>query len=175
MFSYKKSIGALIGNTMQFYDFTIYAFLAPQISQEFFNFKSPFLSYLIVFSVFAGGYFARPLGSVLFGYLGDKKGRSNALSKTILISTIATFLIGIIPGYQAVGFLSPLMLVVLRLIQGLAVSGEEGGAVVLLFEKFAFKNRGLIGSAVLSSVLVGVIFGTFVMSRPNLPTSSQVN
>lgn len=162
MFSYKKSVGALIGNTMQFYDFTIYAFLAPQISQEFFNFKNPFLSYLIVFSVFAGGYFTRPLGSVLFGYLGDKKGRSNALSKTIMLSTITTFLIGIIPGYKAIGLLSPLLLVVLRLIQGLAVSGEEGGSVVLLFEKYSFKKRGLIGSTVLSSVLAGVILGTLV-------------
>ena len=162
-------MGALIGNTMQFYDFTIYAFLAPQLSQEFFNFKNPFLSYLIVFSVFAGGYFTRPLGSLLFGYLGDKNGRSNALSKTILLSTLTTFLIGIIPGYQAAGLLSPLMLVVLRLIQGLAVSGEEGGAVVLLFEQHAFRNRGLIGSIVLSSVLIGVILGTLVCA-----TTSQL-
>lgn len=162
MFSYKKSIGALIGNVMQFYDFTIYAFLAPQISQEFFNFKNPFLSYLVVFSVFSGGYFTRPIGSLLFGHLGDKNGRSHALSKTILIATIATFLIGIIPGYKSIGIISPLILVVLRLLQGLAVSGEEGGAVVLLFEKYAFKNKGMIGSTVLSSVLVGVILGALV-------------
>ena len=167
-------MGALIGNTMQFYDFTIYAFLAPQISQEFFNFKNPFLSYLIVFSVFAGGYFTRPLGSLLFGYLGDKNGRSNALSKTILLSTITTFLIGIIPGYQSIGFLSPVMLVVLRLMQGLSVSGEEGGAVVLLFEKYAFKNRGLIGSIVLSSVLAGVILGTFVCAITSQLIARQI-
>lgn len=159
---------------MQFYDFTIYAFLAPQISKVFFNFKNPFLSYLIVFSVFAGGYFTRPLGSVLFGYIGDKKGRSNALSKTIVLSTITTFLIGIIPGYQSIGFLSPLILVVLRLIQGLAVSGEEGGAVVLLFEQFAFRNRGLIGAMVLSSVLTGVILGTLICSMTSQLIARQL-
>ena len=174
MFSYKKSIGALIGNVMQFYDFTIYAFLLPQISQEFFNFKNPFLSYLVVFSVFAGGYFTRPIGSLLFGHFGDKNGRSRALSKTILIATISTFLIGIIPGYKSIGVISPLILVMLRLLQGFAVSGEEGGAVVLLFEQHSFKNKGMIGSVVLSSVLTGVILGMFVCAIISQLISNQV-
>lgn len=162
MFSFKKSIGALIGNTMQFYDFTIYAFLVPQLSQEFFNFKNTFLSYLVAVSVFAGGYFTRPIGALLFGQLGDRKGRSKALSKTIILTSISTFLIGVIPSYTSIGFVASLTLVILRLIQGLAVSGEEGGAAVLLFEKYSFKNRGVIGSLVLSSVLAGVVLGMIV-------------
>ena len=174
MFSYKKSIGALVGNTMQFYDFTIYAFLASHISQEFFNFESKFLSYLVVFGVFAGGYLTRPIGSLLFGYFGDKNGRSSVLSKTIMLSTMATFLIGIIPGYKSIGFLSPVLLIALRLIQGLAVSGEEGGAVVLLFEKHSFKNRGLIGSVVLSSVLFGVIVGIIVCAMTSQLISNNI-
>ena len=174
MFGYKKSIGALVGNAMQFYDFTIYAFLASNISQEFFNFESKFLSYLVVFGVFAGGYLTRPIGSLVFGYFGDKNGRSSALSKTIILSTMATFLIGVIPGYKSVGFLSPLLLITLRLIQGLAVSGEEGGAVVLLFEKHSFKNRGLIGSVVLSSVLFGVIIGLLVCAITSQLISNNI-
>ncbi len=98
MFNYKKLIGVLVGNTMQFYDFTIYAFLATQIGNEFFNFKDKFLSYLVVFLVFSGGYITRPMGSLIFGWIGDKTGRSKALSITIYFSMFATFLIGVIPG-----------------------------------------------------------------------------
>lgn len=158
----KKMIAVLVGNTMQFYDFTIYAFMATQISKEFFNFDKDFLSYLAVFCVFAGGYLTRPFGAVLFGYIGDRVGRGKVLSITIMFSALTTFLIGIIPGYQLIGFVSPVVLVALRLAQGLAVSGEEGGAVVLLFEEGSFKYKGLIGSIVLSSVLLGVLLGMIV-------------
>lgn len=158
----KKYIGALVGNIMQFYDFTIYAFLTHEISACFFEVKEKFIAHFIVLSIFAIGYFTRPLGALLFGYLGDRKGRSRALSKTIILSTASTFLIGITPGYQTLGYAAPIALILLRLLQGLSVSGEEGGAVVLLFEKNAFKNQGLLGALILSSVLVGVVLGIFV-------------
>lgn len=164
----KRSFGALLGNSMQFYDFTIYAFLAPYISKEFFNFENSFISYLMVFSVFASGYLSRPLGSLLFGYIGDRKGRSYALSKTIIISTVATCSMGLIPGYEIIGIYAPVLLIIFRLLQGIAVSGEEGGAVVLLFEKFCFKNPNIIGGSVLSSVLFGVIIGTVVCNITDL-------
>lgn len=163
----KKYLGALIGNVMQFYDFTIYAFLTKEISESFFNLENPFIAYLVGLSIFATGYMTRPLGALLFGHLGDKKGRSWALSKTIIISTLTTFLIGLIPGYLSIGVMAPIFLVILRLFQGLAVSGEEGGAVVLLFENAKFKRRGILGASVLSSVLLGVVFGIFVCSITN--------
>lgn len=159
---FKKSFAALFGNIMQFYDFTIYAFLTPYISITFFNFDNAFLSYLFVFIVFSIGYLSRPLGALLFGFIGDKRGRSRSLSKTIILITSSTFLIGLIPSQEIIGIFAPVFLVILRLLQGLAVSGEEGGAVVLLFEKNKFANNGLIGSFVLSSVLMGVILGTVV-------------
>lgn len=162
MFNYKKLIGVLVGNTMQFYDFTIYAFLATQIGNEFFNFKDAFLSYLVVFLVFSGGYITRPMGSLIFGWIGDRTGRSRALSITIYFSMLATFLIGVIPGYKMLGIISPLILIILRLVQGLSVSGEEGGAAVLLFEGHSFKKTSVIGSLVLSSVLGGVILGMII-------------
>ena len=162
-----KYAGALIGNIMQFYDFTIYAFLTKEVSESFFNFESPFVAYLVALSIFATGYFTRPLGAILFGHFGDKKGRSWALSKTIIISTLTTFLIGTIPGHQSIGMMAPIFLIILRLLQGLAVSGEEGGAVVLLFENSRFQRRGLLGAAVLSSVLLGVVFGIFICSTTN--------
>lgn len=156
-----RIIGTLIGNTMEFYDFTVYAFLISYISKEFFRFENPFLSYIVVFGVFASGYLTRPLGALLFGYIGDKHGRSKALSISIIISTIATFSIGIIPSYDRIGIFSACILIGLRLLQGLAVSGE-GGAIVLLFEKYAFKDKGFIGGSILASTLGGVILGSMV-------------
>jgi MFS family permease len=83
-----RIIGTLIGNTMEFYDFTIYAFLTAYISKEFFRFDNPIVSYLAVFGVFASGYLTRPLGALLFGYVGDRQGRSKALSISIIISIV---------------------------------------------------------------------------------------
>ena len=174
MFDYKKLAGILIGNTMQFYDFTIYVFLATQIGKEFFNFQDKFLSYVVVFLVFASGYLTRPLGSLIFGWIGDQKGRSRALLLAIYFSMLATFLIGFIPGYSVLGIAAPLILVGLRLIQGLSVSGEEGGAVVLLFEGHSFKKTGVIGSLVLSSVLLGVVLGMIVCLISTTLVSAQV-
>lgn len=161
MIDFKKITGALIGNSMQFYDFTIYAFLSKSLSNYYFNFNDAFFSYFITTCVFAIGYLTRPLGAIIFGHIGDKFGRSHALSKTILISTCSTFLIGILPTYSSIGLSAPLILILLRLLQGIAVSGEEGGAVVLLFEKNNFNKTGLIGALVLSSVLFGVVIGSF--------------
>ena len=131
----KQSMGVLIGNSMQFYDFTIFAFLTPQLSQYFFSIDNDFLSYFITILVFASGYITRPLGALIFGHIGDKFGRSIALSKTIILSTFATFIIGILPSYNTLGYLSPILLIAFRLLQGLSVSGEEGGSVVLLYER----------------------------------------
>ncbi|MEY3434608.1 MAG: hypothetical protein RLZZ195_75, partial [Pseudomonadota bacterium] len=96
----KQSVGVLVGNSMQFYDFTIFAFLTPQLSQYFFSIDNDFLSYFITILVFASGYITRPLGALIFGHIGDKFGRSIALSKTIILSTFATFIIGILPSYN---------------------------------------------------------------------------
>jgi len=175
MKNFNRIIGTLIGNTMEFYDFTIYAFLISYISKEFFRFDNPALSYLVVLGVFASGYLTRPLGALLFGYIGDRQGRSKALSISIIISTIATFSIGLIPSYDHIGFVAPLILIGLRLLQGFAVSGE-GGAIVLLFEKYSFKDRGLIGGSMLASTLGGVVLGSLVCALSSwLISSGQAN
>ncbi len=159
---------------MQFYDFTLYAFLAPHIRESFFTFDNRYLSYLMVFGIFACGYLARPIGALLFGFIGDKKGRSYSLSITIIIATMATFMIGLIPNYNTIGFLSPILLLCFRLLQGVAVSGEEGSAVVLLFEKYAFNNERIIGACVLSSVCVGLLLGTTICALIELLILHQI-
>ena len=158
----KALLGTLVGNVMEFYDFTIYAFMAVQISTLFFPNESKFISIILTFSVFAGGYLTRPFGAVLYGYIGDKVGRKKALLISIGLITTSTSLMAILPTYQIVGVFAPLALVLLRLLQGFSVSGEEGGTAVFLFEANNFKHQEIIGSYILSSVLAGVLLGSVV-------------
>lgn len=163
----------LLGNSMQFYDFTIYAFLAQNIANSFFYLENSIVSYLLVLGVFASGYLVRPLGALLFGHIGDKLGRSRALSYTVVLTALSTFCIGLLPDSKSIGILAPIALVFLRLVQGLSVSGEEGGAVVLIMEKNSFKNKGFIGAVVISSVLFGIVMGALVCEVTSIFFSSS--
>ncbi len=158
----KQTLSAVVGNIMEFYDFIIYAYLAKYISTNFFNTKDEITTLLITFSVFASGYLTRPIGSILFGYIGDTIGRKKALIISISIITAATFCIGLLPSYSQIGIAAPLLLVVLRLTQGLAVSGEEGGAAVYLSEANNFNGAGILGSLILGSAYFGVLIGACV-------------
>ncbi|OGO93781.1 MAG: hypothetical protein A3F41_06775 [Coxiella sp. RIFCSPHIGHO2_12_FULL_44_14] len=157
----KSLIGTLSGNVLVFYDFTIYALFASQISKNFFPTKSE-ISIRLTFIVLAGGYIMRPLGAVVFGYIGDKLGRRKALASSIILITVSTFLIGLLPNYQMIGILAPILLVLLRFFQGFSVSGEEGGAAVFITEANQFQRIGFNGSMILSSVLFGVLLGSII-------------
>ena len=128
----KIILAGAIGNTLEWYDFTIYAFFVPIIGAQFFPNKDPFLSILATFGVFAIGFLVRPLGAVLFGYIGDHAGRKKALILSMCMMSFPTFLIGILPDYNSIGVLAPVLLTGLRIIQGLAVSGELTTATVFL-------------------------------------------
>ena len=149
---------------MEFYDFTVYAFMALYIANEFFVSSDPYVSHMLTFGVFASGYLVRPLGSIFFGYIGDRVNRDLALSLSLVLASISTFLIAVIPGYKEVGVTAPLLLVFFRLLQGFSVSGEEGGAAVRLYESGCFYRRGFIGGSVLASVLFGVVLATIICS-----------
>jgi len=162
----KKEINlfyALLGNAVEFYDFIIYAFLATTMAKVFFPEQSPLLGLLAVYGVHFGGYLMRPLGSLLVGHIGDKRGRKEGLSFSILYTGVCTALIGLLPGYSQAGIWATILLVLLRLFQGLFVSGEQGGAVVYLTEIFGNNKKGLIGGLVLSSVFSGILLGSFVV------------
>lgn len=161
----KQTLSAVIGNIMEFYDFIIYAYLAKYIAINFFDTNNEMTTLLITFSVFASGYLTRPIGSILFGYIGDTIGRKKALVISISIITIATFSMGLLPNYSQIGIAAPLLLVILRLIQGLAVSGEEGGAAVYLSEANNFKGAGILGSLILGSAYLGSINRCLHLSR----------
>ena len=168
----KNLFGSLGGNSLEFYDFAVYSFLITQISHNFFPANASSFNETFTFLVFALGYLSRPFASLLFGHIGDKYGRTKALKHSIILSTIATVCIGLTPSYESIGLLSPFILIICRLLQGIAVSGEEGGAVVYLCESLKYGN-GLIGSLIQSSVFVGLLVGSGLCALITTFLSSQ--
>jgi MHS family proline/betaine transporter-like MFS transporter len=152
--------GALVGNVMEFFDFIIYVYLSTYITQNFFPLQDQFVANILMFSVFASGYLTRPFGGMLFGYIGDRYGRKLALIHSIILITLSTVCIGLLPVYSEIGVFSPLLLVICRLIQGFAVSGEQSGAAVYLSENLSSTKKGFIGSLVLGSSYFGVLLGS---------------
>ncbi|GJE50872.1 Fosfomycin resistance protein AbaF [Methylobacterium tardum] len=133
--SARAALAAFVGTTIEWYDFFIYGTAAALVfGPLFFTAESPYIATLSAFGTFAVGFLARPLGGLIFGHLGDRFGRKRALVATLVMMGIATSCIGLLPTYASVGLWAPVMLVVLRLIQGLAVGGEWGGAVLMAAE-----------------------------------------
>lgn len=153
----KVVLAGAIGNALEWYDFTIYAFFVPIIAQQFFPNKDPFLSLIATFGVFALGFLVRPLGAILFGYIGDHRGRKRALMISMIMMSCPTLLIGILPNYSSIGWLAPMLLIALRLIQGLAVSGELTTATVFLIEHADVNRRGIAGSLAMAGALLGMV------------------
>lgn len=153
----KVVLAGAIGNALEWYDFTIYAFFVPIIAAQFFPNKDPFVSLLATFGVFAVGFLVRPLGAVLFGYIGDHAGRKKALVLSMIMMSFPTFLIGILPNYHSIGLMAPLLLIGLRIVQGLAVSGELTTATVFLIEHADLNKRGIAGSLAMTGALFGMV------------------
>jgi MFS family permease len=154
-------VASVIGNVLEWYDFFLYGTAAALVFGELFfpRGKDPLAGTLASFAGFAVGFAARPLGAFVFGLVGDRAGRRTALVATLSIMGAATFLIGLLPTYDQIGFWAPLLLVLLRLLQGIAAGGEWGGGVLLISENVAAAKRGRLSS--LSQV--GVT-GGFILS-----------
>ncbi|GAA1601413.1 MFS transporter [Kribbella sancticallisti] len=143
-----RVVGAsLVGTTVEWYDFFLYGVAASVVFGELFFPKGEELTgTLLSFATFAVGFFARPIGGVVFGHFGDRLGRKNLLVLSLLMMGMATFAIGLLPTYAQVGALAPVLLTVLRLIQGFALGGEWGGAVLIVSEHGDPKRRGFWSS-----------------------------
>lgn len=148
-----------IGGALEFYDFTIYALFAPYISQHFFSNGNQFIGLINTFAIFALGYFARPLGGIVFGHLGDKFGRKYAFSLAIFMMATATLLMGCLPPYASIGIAAPIILIILRLIQGFSVGGEIPGATVFTIEHVPSNKRGFAIGFVFMCITLGNTLG----------------
>ena len=153
-------IAGVIGNTLEWYDFAVYGYFVSTISKLFFPSSDALASMLATYAVFGVGFVMRPVGSILFGVYGDRHGRRKALSAVIFLMAISTLAIGLLPTYDQVGVLAPILLVVARLIQGLSAGGEWGGSTAYIVEYATEGQRGFIGSWQQFSVGGGFLLGS---------------
>lgn len=135
------TVAASIGTAVEYYDFAVYAFMASVIAPLFFPTSDPLVGLLLTFGAFASSYVVRPLGAMIFGPLGDKHGRRNVLALVLLIMAGATTAIGFLPTYAQAGFLAPALLMAARLVQGISIGGEFGGAAAYLGEYAPARER----------------------------------
>ncbi len=158
-------LASYIGTTLEYYDFLLYGVAAALVFPKiFFVTLDPLTATLSSFATFAVGYFARPLGAVVFGHYGDRLGRKNVLVVTLVLMGLASVLIGLLPTYHQIGIAAPILLVVLRLLQGVAIGGEWGGATLMSMEHAKPKGRGFAVSLVSAGGPTGAVLGTLVMT-----------
>jgi len=167
-------IASLIGTSLEWYDFFIYGTAAALVFNKlFFPSFEPLVGTLLAFATFAVGFIARPVGGVIFGHYGDKLGRKNILVVTLLLMGIATFAIGLLPTHATIGVWAPILLVVLRFIQGLGLGGEWGGAVLMTLESGHATRRGLNASWPQVGVPIGLLLSNGVLSLMGRVTSES--
>lgn len=161
-------IATVIGNGLEWFDFTVYSFFAVIIARLFFPTGDDLSSLLLAVATFGVGFFMRPVGGIILGIYADRVGRKAALSMTILLMAVGTTIIGIAPTYEQIGIFAPMLIVIARLMQGFSAGGEMGGATAFLTEYAPERQRAYYSSWIQASigvaVLLGAAVGTFVTS-----------
>ncbi|MYZ42349.1 MFS transporter [Schauerella aestuarii] len=169
----RQLAAAMIGNVLEYYDFIVYAFLASILARKFFH-GDEVSGLLASFAAFGVGFLARPLGGAIIGRIGDKLGRRAALQLTIFGMGLGTIGIGLLPTYETIGIMAPILLVAMRLVQGLAAGGEWGSATAFIVESAPPNKRGFFGglgqasiaaATLLSSVIVGIVTYVFTAEQ----------
>ena len=159
--STRRTVAAgTIGNLLEWYDFAIYGYFAATIGRVFFPAESPVAQVLAAFGIFALGYLMRPLGGIVVGHIGDRLGRRAALTFSIAAMALPTFLVGLLPGYETLGMAAPILLTLLRMIQGLSVGGEATTSMIFLVEQAPPGRRGLVGSFCSLAAIGGFLLGS---------------
>lgn len=153
-------VGTVIGNSLEWFDFAAYAFLAAVIGRHFFPPGDDSLTLLSSFAVFGVGFIARPLGAVIFGRLGDTRGRKLALLIAVPLMGLGTMIVGVTPSYASIGIAAPILLIIGRLLQGFSAGGELGNAVAFLLEWAPARRRALYSSLQQCSVIFGTLLGS---------------
>jgi len=157
---HKIIAAGIIGNVIEYYDFALIGFLAVMMGKLFFPSDDPFLSLLGSFGAFAAGMIMRPVGAAIFGHIGDRIGRRFALMASLILMALPTFLIGFLPTYAQIGIMAPILLVALRMIQGLSVGGEYASSIVYLVEQSSPNRQNLYGSFVSVGAKIGMALGS---------------
>jgi len=161
----RVALASAIGCIIEWYDFFLYGVVAGLVFNKlFFPNQDPFVGILLAYATFAVGFVARPIGGILFGHFGDRLGRQRMLVLTLLIMGVATFLIGLLPTYASAGIWAPVLLLVLRVLQGLGIGGEWGGAVLMAVEYAPKERRGFYGSWPQIGVPAGLFIATIVVA-----------
>ncbi|KDE97697.1 major facilitator transporter [Mycolicibacterium aromaticivorans JS19b1 = JCM 16368] len=158
-------LSSLIGTTIEWYDFFLYATAASLVfNQAFFPHQSSLVGTMLAFATFAVGFMVRPIGGFVFGHIGDRIGRKKTLALTMFLMGGATALMGLLPTAEQIGLLAPILLLILRIGQGFALGGEWAGAVLLAVEHSPVKRRGLFGSVPQVGLALGLALGTGVFA-----------
>ncbi|MGD9257375.1 MAG: MFS transporter, partial [Gammaproteobacteria bacterium] len=152
----------LIGNTMEWYDFSVYGYFAAIIAPQFFPSSSPAVSLIAAFGAFAAGFLVRPLGGLVFGRIGDLVGRRRALFLSVLAMAVPTVLIGCLPTYEHIGILAPILIVALRIVQGLSVGGEYTSSLIFLAEHAPPQRRARTAMWGMWGATAGILLGSGV-------------
>lgn len=158
----KDRIASGLGCVLEWYDFSLYGFFAPILAQSFFPHNAQTAAIIKVFSVYAAGFIARPLGALFFGHISDKYGRVKLLKLTPFLITIPTFLMSLIPSYFQIGIMSCIGLLVCRIFQGFCMGAEFSNSIVYLCESTSNKRRYLLGSIGASTGSMGIFLGSSV-------------
>lgn len=165
---------SIIGTTVEWYDFFLFGTAAGIIFNKlFFPSDNPLVGTLLAFATFAVGFAARPIGGLIFGHIGDKVGRKKTLVATMLIMGGATACMGLLPTYGSIGIAAPILLIILRIAQGLAIGGEWGGAVLMAVEYAPPGKRGLYGSLPQVGLAIGLLLGTGVFAGLSAAMSDE--
>ncbi|KQL32411.1 MULTISPECIES: MFS transporter [Bacillaceae] len=165
----KVWIASLVGSSIEWFDYFLYGTVAALVfNQLFFVTEDPTVGLLLAYASFALAFFIRPFGGVIFAHIGDRIGRKKTLVITLSLMGVATFGMGLLPTYQAIGVWAPILLITLRLVQGLGIGGEWGGALLLAVEYAPKEKRGLYGAIPQMGVTIGMVLGTIALSLMTL-------
>ena len=165
--------GASVGTVFEWYDFYLYGSLATYITRHFFSGVNETTGYIFALLAFAAGFAVRPFGALIFGRLGDKWGRKNTFLVTMLLMGVSTFAVGLLPSYASVGVIAPIALVTLRLLQGLALGGEYGGAATYVAEHAPPGRRGFYTSWIQTTATVGLFLSLIVILFTRVQLGSE--
>jgi len=158
----KLYIAGFVGEIMEWFDFTVYGFFALIIANNFFPAENHFISLIATFAAFAIGFLMRPLGATFFGFMGDTYGRKKVLTTSMFLMAIPSFIIAVMPTYESIGIFAPIILVLMRMLQGISVGGEHTGSIIYLAELSDHKKRAFSAAVPFVGTILGVLSGSLV-------------